>query len=119
MSYGSGFLKDRIKILSRKKAETSQFGIDGNGIEWEDCGCVWANVSWAKGTQALNSGAYDAYSEVVVRMRWQEAMCHGFTSRSRIVYEDMTYQVVPTTVHPDKRENTLQFNAQAIINDQQ
>ena len=91
MSYGSGFLKDRIKILSRKKAETSQFGIDGNGIEWEDCGCVWANVSWAKGNRAMNNGSLDVYGVENVRMLWNDKV----TMRSRIQYDGKTYQILP------------------------
>ena len=34
--YSAGMRQDRIRILNRTKAETSAFGIDGNGIEWEE-----------------------------------------------------------------------------------
>lgn len=113
MSYASGMLRDRVKILNRKKAETSDFGIDGNGIEWEDCGCVWASVSWAKGMRTLNAGAVDAYGVVLVRMR-----CNCYISmRSRIEYDGTTYQILPETFHADRHEDTIQFTAQAIIND--
>lgn len=117
MSYGysSGMLSERVKILNRRKAETSQFGIDGNGIEWDDCGCVWANVSWAKGMRSINAGAIDAYAVVLVRMRWNCCI----SMRSRIEHDGTTYQILPETFHADKQAGTIQFNAQAIINDQQ
>ena len=114
MSYSAGMLKDRIMIQNRRKAETSDFGIDGNGIEWEDCCCVWAAVDWARGMRTMNAGAVDAYGVVLVRMRWHCCI----NMRSRIVHEGVTYQILPETFHADKQENTIQFNAQAIINDQ-
>lgn len=111
MSYSSGFLKDKIKIQNRKKAETSAFGLDGKGIEWEDTACVWANVGWSKGTSSLNAGALDAYAVKIVRMRWT---C-DVTARSRVVYEGQVYRILPDTFNPDKRENTIQFLMQAIL----
>jgi len=111
--YSSGMRKHRIKILNRKKAETSDFGLDGNGIEWEEVGCVWAAVDWAKGMRTLNAGAIDAYGVVLVRMNWNCCI----TMRSRIVHDGVTYQVLPETFHPDRQANTIQFTAQAIINE--
>ena len=111
--YSAGMRKDRIMILNRKKAETSDFGIDGNGIEWEESGCVWANVSWAKGMRTLNAGAIDAYGVSLVRMNW----CCCINMRSRIRHDGQVYQILPETFHPDKQANTIQFNAQAIINE--
>lgn len=113
MGFSSGFLHSRIKILNRKKAVTSPYGIDGDGIEWEETGCVWANVGYQKGKAALAVGALDAYAVVIVRTRWTEEI----TMRSRILHEGVTYQILPETFHAEKRENTLQFMAQAIIND--
>lgn len=102
-----------FKVQNRKKAEASPYGIDGDGIEWQDGRCLHANVSWQKGVAGLREGALDAYGVVMVRMRWTTEI----TMRSRIVYEGVTYQILPETFHPDRSENTLQFMAQAIIND--
>lgn len=103
----------RVTILNRTKAETSNFGIDGNGIEWEEAGCVWANVSWVKGMRTLNAGSIDAYGVVLVRMNWNCCI----SMRSRIRYDGQVYQILPETYHIDKHKGTIQFNAQTIVAD--
>ena len=113
MSYSSGFLKDRITILNRKEAVQGKFGLDSAGIEWENVGCVWANVDWQKGKTAMNAGSLDAYAVKIVRMRWTNV----FNERSRVKYEDKTYQIIPETWNANHRENTLQFLMQLIVND--
>ena len=110
--------KDRIMILNRKKAQTSDFGIDGNGIEWEECGCVWCDISSTKGMRAQNAGAIDVYGIIAVRMNYDAGMCRGISMRSRVKdSEGITYQILPETYHPDREENTIEFRAQAVIND--
>lgn len=113
MGYTSDILIHRVQILNRTTATSSAYGIDGNGIEWENCGCVHADVTWAKGKAAMNAGALDAYAVIMVRMRWNNII----NMRSRIIYDDQTYQVVPETFHADKRERTIQLHAQLVIND--
>jgi len=112
--YPASMRKDCVDILNRKKAKTSDFGIDGNGIEWEETGSVWAAVDWAKGMRTLNAGAIDAYGVVMVRMNWNCMI----TMRSRIRHEGQVYQILPETYHADKQENKIQFTAQAVINEQ-
>ena len=107
-------LRERVIILNRKKASSSAYGLDGGGIEWEQSVCVWAAVDWAKGARSLNAGAVDAYGVVLVRMRWNP----DITMRSRIMHNGITYQILPETFHANRHENTLQFNAQAIINNE-
>jgi head-tail adaptor len=110
--FASGLRKYRVTIQNRKEAEVGKYGLDSSGIEWEDAGTVWAAVDWAKGKTALNAGAVDAYGVVIVRMNW-----NGFiTMRSRMIFEGITYQILPDTFHPDFITNTIQFNAQAIVN---
>ena len=106
-------MRFRIKIQNRKKSEDSAYGLDGKGVEWEDTACVWASIEWAKGKTALNVGALDAYAVVMVRMRWTQFI----NMRSRIVLDGYVYQILPDTFHADKQANTIQFNAQLIIND--
>ncbi len=113
MTYSTGLLQDRVVVKNRTTTTTGKYGIDSSGVTWEESGCVWANVGWAKGKNALNAGAIDAYSVIMVRMRWNDIV----TVRSRIVYDGQTYQVIPETLHADKRENTIQLNAQLVIND--
>lgn len=114
MGYSSGMLKDRIMILNRKKAVMDDYGLDAEGAEWEETTCVWASLTWTKGIQSLREGAIDAYGVVEIRMRWTPLI----TMRSRVRdCEGITYQILPETFHPDKHENTIQFIAQAIIND--
>jgi hypothetical protein len=45
-------------------------------------------------------------------MRWNCIV----TPRSRIVYDGQTYQVLGETFHADRQDNTIQFNAQIIVN---
>ena len=113
MGYATGILSKRIVIQNRKKAETSDYGLDGKGIEWEDTCCVWAAVDWSRGVRTMNAGALDAYGVVLVRMRYNQHV----TMRSRIKYDGDTYQILPETFHSDKRANTVQFTAQVIVND--
>lgn len=111
MAYESGLLKHRIIVQNRTKGKDSKFGIDGDGIEWEDTCKLWASVDFARGTRAMNAGALDAYAVVTVRLRWTDQI----TMRSRIVHDGVTYQIIPETFHAEKQENTIQFQAQAII----
>ena len=116
--YSAGMRKDRIKILNRKKAQTSDFGIDGNGIEWEESECMWAGISWTKGMSAQNAGAVDVYGIIAVRMNYDAGMCRGITMRSRIMNsEGIIYQILPETFHPDSQGNTIEFRAQVVIDE--
>ena len=114
MSYSSGILRFIIQVLNRKAAQGSKFGLDGDGIEWEEGDILHADVTWAKGVSAMNAGALDAYTVKEVRMRWTDKI----TMRSRVKYDGQIYQIVPETFHPDKHANTLQFHMQLIVNDQ-
>ena len=113
MSYASDILVERIIIQNRTKAESSDFGLDGAGVKWKDTSCVCASVTWTKGMRALNAGSLDVYGIVLVRMRWTSEV----TMRSRIIYNGDVYQILPETFHADKHDNTIQFNAQIIINE--
>ena len=113
MPYSSGFLKDRVTILNRKEAVQGKFGLDSAGIEWENVGCVHANVDWQKGKSGMTAGALDAYGVKIVRMRWNNII----TERSRIQYDGRTYQILPETFNANRQENTIQFLCQQIIND--
>lgn len=112
MAYSSGWLKNMISIQNRTEAATSRWGVDGTGIQWSNAGNVWASVDWVKGKSAMNVGALDAYAVVMIRMRWTDKI----NMRSRIVFEGITYQIVPETFHSDRQANTIQFHAQAIVN---
>ena len=111
MAYSTGILDRRVSVLSRTAASPSRWGRDGSGIWWKAAGTFWASVDWARGKQAMNAGALDAYAVVIVRMRWTDAV----TPRSRIRLCDGTeYQILPDTFHADRRANTVQFHAQAV-----
>lgn len=113
MGFSAGFLKKRIVVKNRKAATKGKFGIDSVGPEYDDTVCLWASVDWQKGKAGLREGAMDSYGVVLVRTRWTNQI----NERSRIVYEEKTYQIIPETFHADRQENTLQFMAQVIIND--
>lgn len=106
-------LRHRILVQNRKAAVQSKFGIDSNGPEWEDTCCLWAAVDFVKGLRAMREGAIDVYGIVMVRTRWTNQI----TERSRIVYEGKTYQILGETFHSDRQTNSIQFNAQVLVND--
>ena len=113
MPYSSGFLNYIILVLNRKAAQSSKFGLDGDGIEWEEGDCLHCNISNAKGVSAMNAGAMDAYKIKQVRMRWTNRI----NMRSRVKWHDQVYQIIPETFHDDFHADTIQFNMQLIIND--
>ena len=113
MPYTAGFLKDLVTVLNRKEAVQGKFGLDSAGIEWENMGCVHANVDWQKGKTAMNAGALDAYGVKIVRMRWNSII----TERSRIQWHGKTYQILPETFNANRQDDTIQFLCQQIIND--
>lgn len=112
MVFSSGFLYEMIQVQNRKAAQGSEFGVDGNGIEWEDGDILHANVSFSKGQRALNAGAVDAYAYKNVRMRWTNKI----TMRSRVKYQGNIYQIIPETFHENFHEDSIQFLMQLIIN---
>ena len=109
--YPSGMRRNLIAIYNRTEAKSGKFGIDTSGITWSKSCDVWASVDWQKGKTALTAGAIDSYGIVLVRMNWTSFV----NMRSRIVYDNMFYQVLPETFHADKAENKIQFMAQVII----
>ena len=113
MAYSTGLLKHRVTILNRTEAQQGSFGLDCAGIEFESAGTVWASVDWTRGKGAMNAGALDVYGVVIIRMRWNTIV----NERSRILYDGKTYQIIGETFHADRQDNTIQFQAQQIIND--
>ena len=113
MAYSSGLLKERVTILNRREAQQGKFGLDSGGVGFESAGKVWASVDWTKGKGAMNAGALDVYSVVIIRMRWNTII----NERSRILYDGKTYQIIGETFHADRQENTIQFQAQQLVND--
>ena len=113
MAFSAGFLKDIITVENRKEAVQGKFGLDSAGIEWENMGCVHANVGWQKGKSGMTAGALDAYGVRIVRMRWNSII----TERSRIQWQGKTYQIPPETFNACRQENTIQFLCQQIVND--
>ena len=113
MPYTAGFLKDLVTVLNRKEAVQGKFGLDSAGIEWENVGCIHANVDWQKGKSGMTAGALDAYGVKIIRMRWNSII----TERSRIQWHDKTYQILPETFNANHQDDTIQFLCQQIIND--
>lgn len=112
--YASGMREFLVTIINRKEAQAGRFGLDSAGITWEDGPTVHASVDWGKGMRSLNAGSVDAYGVVLVRMDWN---CE-INMRSRIRWDGQLYQILPETFHANRRKNTIQFNAQVIINEQ-
>lgn len=109
--FSSGMRLFRVKILNRTDAVSNPYGLDAGGVKWEEVAEVWADVTFAKGKAPMNAGALDAYAVEMVRMNWNSLI----SMRSRVVYNNTTYQILPDTFHPDKHGNTIQFHCQAII----
>ena len=113
MAYSTGLLRHRVTILNRTEAQQGRFGLDSAGVEFEPAGTVWASVDWAKGKGAMNAGALDVYGVVIIRMRWNTIV----NERSRILHQGKTYQIIGETFHADRQDNTIQFQAQQLVND--
>ena len=113
MAYSTGILRERVQILNRTEAQVGKFGIDSSGIGFEPAGTVWAEGTWAKGKQAMNAGALDVYGIIMVRMRYNTIV----SERSRIVHDGKTYQILGDTFHAQRQDNTIQFQAQQVVND--
>ncbi len=109
MAYSADILKDRVTIRNRVKAVAGAYGLDSAGIEFEDAATVWANVETTKGKRAMNAGSLDVYGVIMVRMRWNAIV----NKRSRIMFEGEEYAVLGDTFHANRREDTIQFLAQA------
>ena len=106
-------MRHRITVQNRKAAETSRWGLDAGGPEWEDAAILWAAVDFVRGIRAMHVGALDVYGVIMIRTRY----CSAINERSRIVYEGKTYQVLGETLHVDKQANTVQMHAQMIVED--
>ena len=115
MAYSTEILKHQVTIQNRKAATRSKWGKDGQGVEWQTVGQVFASVDYAKGKRAMNAGALDVYGVVIVRMRWNQFT----TMRSRMVYQGEVYQILGETFHADYYKNEIQFHAQIIVNEAQ
>ena len=102
-----------IQVLNRKEAVPGDYGIDSGGIQWEEGPCLHANVDYQRGKSAMNAGSLDAYAVKIVRMRWTNV----FNERSRVKYDGKVYQIIPETWNANRREDTLQFLIQLIVND--
>ena len=113
MGYSAGFLHDIIQPLNRKEAVAGKYGLDSAGIEWEEVGCLHANVDYQRGKSAMNAGALDSYAVKIVRMNWTDKL----NERSRVKYDGKVYQILPETFNGHYRENTLQFLMQLVVND--
>lgn len=100
-----------MTILNRTEAQQGRFGLDSAGVEFETAGTVWAEVTWAKGKQAMNVGALDVYGVIMVRMRYNTIV----NDRSRVMYDGKTYQILGDTFHAQRQDNTIQFHAQLIV----
>ena len=115
MTYSTDMLNKRITIQNRTAAKMGRFGLESSGTEFSDVKSIWAAVDNTKGVSAMREGAIDVYGIVMVRCRWDDV--RGIINvRSRIVYQKQTYQLLGETLHIDEQENTVQFNAQIIIN---
>jgi SPP1 family predicted phage head-tail adaptor len=106
MAYQAGFLNHRVLIRNKKAPTAQSFG---DTTDYEDTGCVWANVSFVKGIKALHEGALDAYDTVMFRMRWNNLVKRD----SQLVYHGVTYQIL--SFHEDFQENIIQITAQEIV----
>lgn len=113
--YASGMRHERITILNPAEKEDGAFGRSSAGTNYTSAGSVYASVTFSKGVSAMNAGALDVYAVVMVRMNYDSGKLRHISPRSRIIYDGNTYQILGKTFHPDHINNTLQFNAQMII----
>lgn len=114
MGYSSSMLRFLVDIYNRATPTSSKFGIDGSGITWEKVASnLHVNITWGKGVASLREGALDAYTEILVRMPYNDIV----TMRSRLMWNGQMYQIKPNTFHPDYMEDKIQFNAVLVIDE--
>ena len=113
MGYSADMLEFIIGVYNRTEQTQNEFGIDGAGVDWKLERMLHCNITWAKGSTAMRVGALDAYTEILVRMPWNKII----NMRSRIEWNGLMYQIKPNTFHALRREDTIQFNATLIINE--
>lgn len=111
VGYSAGMRSERVTIMNRTTAVIGEFGVDSDGVEWQDTHSVKAAVDWARGMRALNAGAVDAYSVVHVRMNWNKYI----NMRSRIRHDGQVYQILPESYHANKAKKTIEFNARLVV----
>lgn len=103
--------RERVTIQNRKEAQAGKFGKNSAGIVFENTCTVWAAVDFVRGMRAMNEGAVDVYGVVMIRMNYTDKI----KPRSRIVYNNDIYQILPESFHADKRDMKIQFNAQMVV----
>jgi SPP1 family predicted phage head-tail adaptor len=110
MGYSAGMLDRRVTILNRLKQVVGRFGIDSDGVGWEETGTVWCNVSWVKGLSAMREGSADVYGMLLIRMRYNKMV----NRNSRVRFDGVIYEVLGDTFHTDRRADTIQFTAREV-----
>ena len=113
MAYSAGMRNYLITIQNRKEQTSGSYGIDSQGIEWEDTITLNAAVSYKKGMSAMREGSLDVYAVKMVRMNWSPQV----NMRSRVVWQGQTYQIIPDTFDSDFHKNEIQFLMQLIVNE--
>ena len=104
MSYSTGILKYRVKILNKQVATGF-----GETTDYELAATVWADITWKKGQKALNEGVLDNQDTVLIRMRYNSIV----TRDSRLEHNGVTYQI--QSLHADRQDNTIQITATEIV----
>lgn len=103
MTYSTGILKYRVKILNKQVATGF-----GETTDYELAATVWAGITWKKGQKALNEGVLDNQDTVLIRMRYNNIV----TRDSRLEHDGVTYQI--QSLHADRQDNTIQITATEI-----
>ena len=104
MSYSTGILKHRVKILNKQVATGF-----GETTDYELAATVWADITWKKGQKALNEGVLDNQDTVLIRMRYNTTVSRD----SRLQHDGVTYQI--QSMHRDYQDNTIQITATEVV----
>ena len=102
MSYSSGLLQHREKILNKVRPTQGDFGAT---TRYAEAATVWAEVSWLKGVKRLAEASLDAMDTVMIRMRYNTIVSRD----SRLEHDGVTYQI--QSLHRDHQDNTIQITA--------
>ena len=104
MSYSTGILKHRVKILNKQVATGF-----GETTDYELAATVWADITWKKGQKALNEGVLDNQDTVLIRMRYNTTVSRD----TRLQHDGVTYQI--QSMHRDYQDNTIQITATEVV----
>ena len=111
VGYASGMIGKRVTIARRANDQQESFGKAGSP-KYELLGDFWVAEDFNKGTKSMREGAFDAYDEVMFRMRYDARIDRWCLLK----YHDKWYQI--KSFNADYQTDKIQITAIEMANQQ-